>query len=186
MDDLDAKVSQVLAGKVVRKDLVRKVKPGAPVPVYVLEYLLGRYCATDDPAAIDAGLRVVNTTLAENFIRPNEANKIYDWDHVRQVSVASWSLGVSASLMIGLFLAYANPSTTVATATAAKAATSPHLLILGFVGGICALSYGSWRFWRIGKIYQNYVAALLLLSRLSEIKPFLIRFRSDPESRPWT
>jgi ATP-dependent Lon protease len=76
MNDLDAKVSHVLAGKVVRKDLVRKVKPGAPVPVYVLEYLLGRYCATDDPAAIEAGLRVVNSTLAENFVRPNEANRV--------------------------------------------------------------------------------------------------------------
>ena len=59
----------------VRKDLVRKVKVGANVPVFVLEYLLGKYCATDDPAAIDAGLRVVNTTLSSNFVRPDEANK---------------------------------------------------------------------------------------------------------------
>ena len=66
---------QVFAGKVVRKDLVRKVKVGANVPVFVLEYLLGKYCATDDPAAIDAGLRVVNNTLSSNFVRPDEANK---------------------------------------------------------------------------------------------------------------
>ena len=72
---LDAKVSRVLAGKVVRKDLVRKVKVGATVPAFVLEYLLGKYCATDDPGAIEAGLRVVNSTLAENFVRPDEANK---------------------------------------------------------------------------------------------------------------
>jgi ATP-dependent Lon protease len=65
----------VFAGKVVRKDLVRKVKVGANVPVFVLEYLLGKYCATDDPVAIDAGLKVVNNTIASNFVRPDEANK---------------------------------------------------------------------------------------------------------------
>lgn len=74
-DALDQKLIDAFAGKVVRKDLVRKVKFGANVPVFVLEYLLGKYCATDDPAAIDAGLRVVNNTLAENFVRPEEANK---------------------------------------------------------------------------------------------------------------
>jgi ATP-dependent Lon protease len=57
------------------KDLVRKVKVGANVPVFVLEYLLGKYCATDDPVAIDAGLKVVNNTLSSNFVRPDEANK---------------------------------------------------------------------------------------------------------------
>ena len=52
MPQLDQKATTVFAGKVVRKDLVRKVKVGANVPVFVLEYLLGKYCATDDPAAI--------------------------------------------------------------------------------------------------------------------------------------
>jgi ATP-dependent Lon protease len=74
MPNLDKKAASVFAGKVVRKDLVRKVKVGANVPVFVLEYLLGKYCATDDPAAIEAGLRVVNTTLSSNFVRPDEAN----------------------------------------------------------------------------------------------------------------
>ncbi len=73
---LDHKISQVFAGKVVRKELVRKLKFGSTVPVYVLEYLLGKYCATDDPAAVQAGLRIVNSTLAENFVRPDEANRI--------------------------------------------------------------------------------------------------------------
>jgi len=54
---------------------VRQVKVGANVPVYVLEFLLGQYCATDDPAAIESGLRLVNTTLAQQFVRPDEANK---------------------------------------------------------------------------------------------------------------
>src|SRR3954449_1665307 len=75
MPQLDKKAASVFAGKVVRKDLVRKVKVGANVPVFVLEYLLGKYCATDDPAAIDAGLRVVNNTITANFVRPDEANK---------------------------------------------------------------------------------------------------------------
>src|SRR5215211_1527337 len=75
MSDLDRKAAAAFAGKVVRKDLVRKVKVGANVPVFVLEYLLGKYCATEDPAAIDAGMRVVNTTLSANFVRPDEANK---------------------------------------------------------------------------------------------------------------
>ena len=75
MDSLDHKLNQVFAGRVVRKDLVRKVKVGANVPVFVLEYLLGKYCATDDEAAIEAGLRVVNNTLAEAFVRPEESTK---------------------------------------------------------------------------------------------------------------
>ena len=75
MPELDRKAASVFAGKVVRKDLVRKVKVGANVPVFVLEYLLGKYCATDDPVAIEAGLKVVNNTLASNFVRPDEANK---------------------------------------------------------------------------------------------------------------
>ncbi len=75
MLELDQKASSVFAGKVVRKDLVRKIKVGANVPVFVLEYLLGKYCATDDLAAIEAGMRIGNSTLADNFVRPDEANK---------------------------------------------------------------------------------------------------------------
>ena len=73
--ELDRKANAIFGGKVVRKDLVRKVKVGANVPVFVLEYLLGKYCATDDLQAIEAGLRVVNDTLADNFVRPDEATK---------------------------------------------------------------------------------------------------------------
>ncbi|MRR13837.1 protease Lon-related BREX system protein BrxL [archaeon] len=75
MPELDQKVTSVFAGRVVRKDLVRKVKVWANVPVFVLEYLLGKYCATDDQATMEAGLKVVNSTLADNFVRPDEANK---------------------------------------------------------------------------------------------------------------
>jgi ATP-dependent Lon protease len=74
-DELDDKVNRVFAGKVVRKDLVRKVKVGANVPVFVLEYLLGKYCASSDEMAIQMGLQVVNDTLADNYIRPDESMK---------------------------------------------------------------------------------------------------------------
>jgi len=74
-DALDDKVNRVFAGKVVRKDLVRKVKVGANVPVFVLEFLLGKYCASSDEMSIQMGLDVVNSTLADNYIRPDEAQK---------------------------------------------------------------------------------------------------------------
>jgi len=74
-DRLDQLANTAFAGRVVRKDLVRQVKVGANVPVYVLEFLLGKYCATDDPAAVEAGLEVVNQTLRENFIRPDESER---------------------------------------------------------------------------------------------------------------
>lgn len=74
-DALDDKANRVFAGKVVRKDLVRKVKVGANIPVFVLEFLLGKYCASSDAVAIRMGLQVVNDTLANNYIRPDEATK---------------------------------------------------------------------------------------------------------------
>lgn len=72
-DALDDKVNRLFAGKVVRKDLVRKVKVGANVPVFVLEFLLGKYCASSDEIAIQMGLQVVNDTLANNYIRSDES-----------------------------------------------------------------------------------------------------------------
>src|SRR5438046_8547957 len=74
-DALDDKANRLFAGKVVRKDLVRKIKVGANVPVFVLEFLLGKYCASSDEVAIQMGLQVVNDTLANNYIRPDESLK---------------------------------------------------------------------------------------------------------------
>jgi ATP-dependent Lon protease len=71
----DTKVNRVFPGKVVRKDLVQRVKAGANVPIYVLEYLLGTYCASDDPAVIDAGLKLVESTISDNIVRPHENMK---------------------------------------------------------------------------------------------------------------
>jgi ATP-dependent Lon protease len=76
MDDLSRKLNQYFAGRVVRKDLTKKIKEGANVPVYVLEYLLGMYCATDDEDGISEGVDTVKRILSENFVRPDEAEKI--------------------------------------------------------------------------------------------------------------
>lgn len=74
--DLDQLLNEHFAGRVVRKDLTKLVKEGANVPVYVLEYLLGMYCASDDQEVIDQGLKNVKTILAENYVRPDEAEKV--------------------------------------------------------------------------------------------------------------
>lgn len=74
--DLDRKLNEVFSGRVVRKDLTKMIKEGANVPVYVLEYLLGIYAATDDEENIREGLERVKRILAENYVRPDEAEKI--------------------------------------------------------------------------------------------------------------
>ena len=76
MDELDSKLNQYYGGKVVRKDLTKSIKEGANVPSYVLEYLLGMYCATDDPDDIEQGVNMVKQVLADNYVRPDEAEKI--------------------------------------------------------------------------------------------------------------
>ena len=63
-------------GKIVRKDLTKKIKEGANVPVYVLEFLLGQYCSSDDEEVIDQGIENVKKILADNFVRPDEAQKV--------------------------------------------------------------------------------------------------------------
>lgn len=73
---LDDLLNRHFAGKVVRKDLTKLVKEGANVPVYVLEYLLGNYCASNDETVIEDGLRTVKKVLAENYVRPDEAEKV--------------------------------------------------------------------------------------------------------------
>ena len=73
-DVLDEKLIDVFGGKVVRKDLVHRIKKGTNVPTFVLEFLLARYCATDEPAEIEAGIEAVMATLQDNYVRPDEAN----------------------------------------------------------------------------------------------------------------
>jgi len=74
-DHLDQLLTTAYAGKVVRKDLLHQIKGGENVPSYVLEYLLGRYCASDDPEEIRLGIEAVKETLRGNYFRHDEANK---------------------------------------------------------------------------------------------------------------
>ncbi len=75
-DDLDRKIIEHFPGKIVHKDLTSLMKRGAGIPTYVLEYLLGMYCATDDEAAIADGMARIRKILAENYVRPEESEKI--------------------------------------------------------------------------------------------------------------
>ncbi len=73
---LRQKLRQQFDGRIVRKDLTKKIKEGANVPVYVLEFLLGQYCGSDDPETIEQGVESVKRILADNFVRPDETQKI--------------------------------------------------------------------------------------------------------------
>jgi len=75
-EELDNLLNKHFSGKVVRKDLTKKIKEGANVPVYVLEYLLGQYCASTDDAIIEDGMKTVKRVLADNYVRPDESEKI--------------------------------------------------------------------------------------------------------------
>ncbi|HAG70932.1 MAG TPA: BREX system Lon protease-like protein BrxL, partial [Gammaproteobacteria bacterium] len=76
MSDLDDKINEHFAGFVVRKDLVKAVKGNAIVPTYVLEYLLGQYCATDDEASIETGIETVKEILRKHYVHRSEAGLI--------------------------------------------------------------------------------------------------------------
>jgi ATP-dependent Lon protease len=74
-DSLDAKLNEHFSGKAVRKDLLHQIKKSTNVPSFVLEFLLARYCATDDPDEVEAGKQAVVETLSRQYVRPDEANK---------------------------------------------------------------------------------------------------------------
>ncbi|HAM21874.1 MAG TPA: BREX system Lon protease-like protein BrxL, partial [Actinobacteria bacterium] len=74
MDELDKKLNASFDGKVLRKDLLHRIKKGTNVPTFVLEFLLARFCASDDQAEMDAGMEAVLATLQDNYVRPDEAN----------------------------------------------------------------------------------------------------------------
>ena len=73
---IDQQLRQFFDGKIVRKDLTKKIKEGANVPVYVLEFLLGQYCSSDDPEVIETGVANIKRILADNYVRPDESQKI--------------------------------------------------------------------------------------------------------------
>ena len=72
---INQRLRQYFDGRIVRKDLTKSIKEGANVPVYVLEFLLGQYCSSDDPVIIEEGVTNVKRILAENYVRPDEAQK---------------------------------------------------------------------------------------------------------------
>ena len=74
--EIKEKLRENFDGKIVAKDLTKKIKEGANVPVYVLEFLLGQYCSSDDEAVIKKGVETVKRILSDNFVRPDEAQKI--------------------------------------------------------------------------------------------------------------
>ena len=74
--ELRIKLRQNYDGKIVRKDLTKKIKEGANVPIYVLEFLLGQYCSSDDEEIIQQGVENVKKILADNYVRPDESQKI--------------------------------------------------------------------------------------------------------------
>lgn len=74
MDELDKKLNATFDGKVLRKDLLHRIKKGTNVPTFVLEFLLAKYCASDNQAEMDAGMEAVLSSLQENYVRPDEAN----------------------------------------------------------------------------------------------------------------
>lgn len=97
MDELDKKLNSKFDGKVLRKDLLHRIKKGTNVPTFVLEFLLAKYCASNDQAEMDAGMEAVLSSLRENYVHPDEANaaqskvalkgkhKFIDKVHVRYV-----------------------------------------------------------------------------------------------------
>lgn len=75
-EEIKTKLRENFAGRIVRKDLTKKIKEGANVPIYVLEFLLGQYCGSDDDTIIEQGIEKVKKILSENYVRPDEAQKI--------------------------------------------------------------------------------------------------------------
>ena len=115
MDALDTKLNKTFSGCVVRKDLLHKIKKGTNVPSFVLEFLLAKYCASNDPDEIRAGIEAVVEYLAKHYVRPDESNraqsivqqkgthKFVDKVHVRHVEKEKrhWpAMGLSCSLLV--------------------------------------------------------------------------------------
>ena len=90
-EEIKNKLRQNFDGKIVRKDLTKKIKEGANVPVYVLEFLLGQYCSSDDETVIEKGVQNVKRILADNFVRPDESQKILsDFSQMPETAVVSF------------------------------------------------------------------------------------------------
>lgn len=106
--EIDRKALDVFPGRVVRKDLVQDIKSGANVPTYVLEYLVGQYCATDDEDSIESGLDTVKEILSKHFVRPDEAefvkSEIREQGRYRVIDKISVRLDEQRDAYIGSFV----------------------------------------------------------------------------------
>ena len=90
-EEINKKLRACFDGKIVRKDLTKSIKEGANVPVYVLEFLLGQYCSSDDPSVIEEGVANVKRILADNYVRPDEAQKILYWTYFTCKILIRWN-----------------------------------------------------------------------------------------------
>ena len=142
---LQQKILDAFIGKVVRKDLAFLVKGGLPVPTYVLEYLLGQYCATDDPEAIEAGLEKVKLVIKNNYVHRAEAEsvkgKIKENGKYRIIDKVTVTLNDKADEYVGSF---ANLGLTGVPVKADYVRNNPKLLsgngvwcivTMGYIGG---------------------------------------------------
>ena len=93
MDSLDRKIIEYFPGKAVRKDLTSLMKKGANVPTYVLEYLLGMYCATDDEEAVELGMEKIKRILSENYVRPDQSEFVKS--RIKERSIIRISVEIS-------------------------------------------------------------------------------------------
>jgi ATP-dependent Lon protease len=106
--DLDQKALDTFPGRVVRKDLVQDIKSGVNVPTYVLEYLVGQYCATDDEESIDEGIEKVKEILSKHYVRPDEAervkSKVRERGRYRVIDKVTVSLDEKQDAYVGSFV----------------------------------------------------------------------------------
>jgi len=106
--DLDQKALEHFSGRVVRKDIVQDIKSGANVPTYVLEYLVGQYCATDSDAAIDEGVETVKNILKKHYVRPDEAefvkSEVRERGRYRVIDKVSVRLDEQQDAYVGSFV----------------------------------------------------------------------------------
>lgn len=100
-EEIKNKLRQNFDGKIVRKDLTKKIKEGANVPVYVLEFLLGQYCSSDDETVIEKGVQNVKRILADNFVRPDESQKILS--QLRKKGNLFYNMGRKTVGLVGLW-----------------------------------------------------------------------------------
>ena len=104
-EEIKNKLRQCFDGKIVRKDLTKKIKEGANVPVYVLEFLLGQYCSSDDDSVIEQGVENVKRILADNYVRPDEAEKVLSKLRQKGAYTVIDKVSVNLSLKYDMYLA---------------------------------------------------------------------------------